>query len=360
MHRSINSRVPGESNQNSSIGFASLSNLKVFVAGVHPKSTTSSISTYFGKFGGIVHIEGVDNKLKEREERQTGSKNHFCILTCQDKQTMSSILAHQEHYLDGRKLFCSVHMTGLHLIMHNHKVNKRRAVIRKVPISVSNQELHDLMVSVAGPVETIFQFLPASQKSIHARRHLSYSVTFADKESLNKLLKVECLRIKGQVVVVEKYNLKKKPEELQAGKGVSKRQQKLKDSILNQNDDHLNDETGVHSRNSQTMDDGVADGTSAANESSKHKMKNIITSSSFNENEQLWNEDRTNNSRTNREDDWSSGLLADEETVLKPTMKMYHVLNSCIYQLNLQNIRLNICSKWSVITNMRTIHMNSL
>ena len=196
---------------------ASAISLKLHVSGFPQHVSNRSILKYFSKFGNIYidessfYTQGYRSWDQEQFKVPTSHKRkNYLVIDCADPDTRNAILTFVHHKYKGCSIFCNEYKTGQDLIQHNLKINQRRCILRKVPISYSREEVVSSVEQLAGRIESLFVYEP--MKNHQVVRHYSVSITFYNSESLGILLSHAEYGVyfNSQRITVEKYGCKGK------------------------------------------------------------------------------------------------------------------------------------------------------
>lgn len=191
------------------------SNLKLHVSGFAPHVNSCSIVKYFSKFGrvyidlGSYYSSGYGSgrqELSKLKVEQYRKRKNYLIIGCEDFATKEAILQFQGHRFQGCSIFCNEYKTGYDLILHNQRVNQRRCILRKVPISFTRDEIVETIEREAGPIESLYVYEPL--KCHKMVRHYSVSITFCTNNSLDILLTAAAekgIYFYDQRISVERY-----------------------------------------------------------------------------------------------------------------------------------------------------------
>ena len=185
---------------------------EIFVSGFSRHTTTAQVEAYFSGFGwarvrkynSYFKQQGIDAPFK-------GGEGYF-ILYDMEPTTYQQILDGCPHLVRHRCLDVCPLKTGWDLILYNAVKNKRRVLVKKVPSSVADMHLLNLLVQRYGPVERFFAHKSdASTKAPNRskRTYITYSVTFQAGTSAAKAYSEGCLLVETDMeqvtVTIEKF-----------------------------------------------------------------------------------------------------------------------------------------------------------
>lgn len=178
---------------------------RLFVTGLSKDTSLQSIQGYFATFGYI------QVRLLRKDNSRPGNSYGSCCLLATNSQTVSkNIIAHREHYLEGRLLHVSVFLEGEALQAHNDKINKRRIVVKGIPpnllLDVLKQNLEDRF----GKIESVYYFKqsPTSRgprSSCCSGRLLTASVVFCRSHSARQATLAGKVHITGYLMTVQEF-----------------------------------------------------------------------------------------------------------------------------------------------------------
>lgn len=198
---------------------------RIYVSGFGPHPIYSEVVKYFSRFGPVAvdqrkmesmsarkreHRPSIDKAIVDSElslHHQKGK--NFVVLFCNDRRTYEAILYAKGLSHQGSQIVCSPFKTGIQLIMHNQKLNQRRAILRKVPTLVSKEELVQTLNVLVGSVDSVYVYPPRRNNTYG--KHYSISITFHSKKSLEALMSQSEVGIYllGERITVERYCSKK-------------------------------------------------------------------------------------------------------------------------------------------------------
>ena len=157
---------------------------KVFVGSVPGYFSKSNILTIFSKLGQVKKV-----KIDSRNDNPNNNKG-YCILTMQDTYQAQAIIGMKTINIGGgRYLVCKPYLRGQQLQNEIVLHDKRRIILKKIPIEISEQAIRDFCESRFGPVEVVFIFESDNQtvKALNKKRKNSASVTFIFNEDVDAL-----------------------------------------------------------------------------------------------------------------------------------------------------------------------------
>lgn len=183
--------------------------VKLFVAGVPSGISQQLIVDFFKSYG---HLElATANNATGWRQSTINSKGHI-ILNCYDRLLAKDLIAQRNFNFLGRTLAVSEFMSGQDLISLNHKLNKCRVILKKVPSHIDQATLRSELSSKWGPLENIFQFKPMNPmdttklKKTEPPKYHVYSAIFKDPLHANKLIKYGFFDLSdGSRVQTEKF-----------------------------------------------------------------------------------------------------------------------------------------------------------
>jgi hypothetical protein len=198
----------------------------IFVAGLPSKISKKSVEAYFHQFGSHITVHFVSSaKMKRHDPLDSDGEfldqgdsilphRGFCLLEISKKQTYNTVLEVPVHVLYGRRLFCSPFKSGFELAKHNASTCGRRAILKKVPLPIEERNLVRELELIAGPVESIYQFVsdcPTKTTKQGKKKHGTFSVTFKRKAYRDLLANLGKIKLSGgQVFTAEKYEFARK------------------------------------------------------------------------------------------------------------------------------------------------------
>lgn len=192
----------------------------VYVTGIPPELPTTTIKHYFKSFGQIDSIQHFylsrdpSGSAKGQIKGDGKVRRNFCHVHCKNYFTWNQIMNHHGHYLGGRMIYCEQFKKGPSLYSKNKETNKRRVFLRRVPCNATSYIIEEVLTKIAGPVESkVLQNRKRYDQRIRTSRHCSWSVTFADRASLNRLFQQYNsplgVKIMGQPIFIERHDPKK-------------------------------------------------------------------------------------------------------------------------------------------------------
>lgn len=207
---------------------------EIYVAGIPQNTKVSTLKTVFKRFGPLASIEIL--KAKETKYLKSSAKNasQFCKLRLASLEAYEAILEAQHVLPSGRQIFCEPFRKGDDLRRRTFNTNKRRIIVKRVPVEVSNELVKTQIEALAkGTLQTFYEFIsPGSDNSPnfpnrnnssskHKKLFKSYSATLSSESEVQRLLAVtkndpQSLTIfssslkKNVPIVIEKYEQNKK------------------------------------------------------------------------------------------------------------------------------------------------------
>lgn len=200
---------------------------RIYVSGFGHNRNPSLLLDYFSQYGPVsidwssIQSSGAGSQQEKKSigkgidqdfPCQKKKSKNYLVLYCQDRRTYEAILRQQYHWCDGTQIVCFEFKSGIQLIMHNQKLNQRRVILRRVPTTVTSEEVIEFMHEIAGNVESIYVYPTLSKGKAH--QHYSTSVTFEHKRGLKALINFDQaygIFLGGEKIFVEKYCSKKGP-----------------------------------------------------------------------------------------------------------------------------------------------------
>ena len=186
-----------QTTQQSSTSSSSSRNL-IFVAGLPSKISKRSVEAYFHQFGSYITVHFVSSaKMKRHDPLESDGDfldqgdsilphRGFCLLEVFKKQTYNTVLEVPVHVLYGRRLFCSPLKSGFDLAKHNASTCGRRTILKKVPLPIEERYLVRELEQIAGPVESIYQFVsdcPTKTTKQGIQNHQEHSAVQAQNQA---------------------------------------------------------------------------------------------------------------------------------------------------------------------------------
>lgn len=189
----------------------SSSKLSVFVAGAPSGIHSSTLVRYFGIFGKVVGAHSFTKVHKSHTINNAKTSNF--VVRVADRQTYNTILAYSGHELLGRSLICSEYLTGKELILKNSEANKRRVILKQVPLELNENEVRDYLKKHFGRVEFFYPYKPESgqigRSEMANKRYRTYNVMFVEKKSAREITSYSHLYIGDfSRILIEKFRHK--------------------------------------------------------------------------------------------------------------------------------------------------------
>ena len=181
---------------------------KIFVAGIPTVTPDFEVLKYFRRFGDVVWIDRSRGNPSQTEEDH---RNH-CILYMRDKASVNAVLRMAPHAVGGRRVMCKEYLEGSQLFRQNLDYNRRRVILKKVPADLSEAQVRRYLEQAFGEIDTMFCFLPESNKDrkFHQRQYRSYSVMFKLAQSANQAALAKIIYLKDQQrTIVERFKKSK-------------------------------------------------------------------------------------------------------------------------------------------------------
>lgn len=183
----------------------------IFVAGIPSGSCSKEIERFFESLGFQVEILCDDQASKSDLIILKG----HCVMQAKNPESYSEVLNSNRIVFKGRSLTCKPFLSGKALQHHNRQTNKRRVVIKSVPLHISMEHLRNFMESAFGPIDKMYQYLPEKfdeyRKILtHERKFGSYSVLFYNEKDANLAVKVKKCLIGAIEIDIEAFNVHKK------------------------------------------------------------------------------------------------------------------------------------------------------
>lgn len=178
---------------------------RLFVTGLSKDTSLQSILSYFSTFG------YVQARLLRKDGGKPGATYGSCCLVTAGSQAVSQyILAHPEHYLEGRLLHVSVFLEGEALQAHNDKINKRRVVVKGVPATLLLDVLRQSLEARFGKTESVYFFKQSPTARSHrgsgcSARPLTASVVFCSSQSARQAASAGKVPVAGHLVAVQEF-----------------------------------------------------------------------------------------------------------------------------------------------------------
>ena len=178
---------------------------RLFVTGLSKDTSLQSILAYFSSFG------YVQARLLRKDAGRPGSSyGSCCLVAASSRAVAQSILAHREHYLEGRLLHVSVFLEGAALQAHNDTINKRRVVVKGVPATLLLDALRQSLEARFGRTESVYFFKqsPAARSIRGSRgpsRPLTASVVFCSSQSARQATSAGQVPVAGHLLAVQEF-----------------------------------------------------------------------------------------------------------------------------------------------------------
>lgn len=191
---------------------------RLFVAGIPSGLPTAEIFSFFCLFGRFRIVDaGEESKNIESDinKHQSSSsqiatakgKGH-CILETENFADFQRLVEQKYIRFNGRTLTILKHRTGVGLIVQNKKLNRCRAILKRVPKGIKEEFLRERLETLAGKLQTLFKYMsenPLSNAQFSSRTD-TYSVVFENREVAKKLITERKFKLTDKVtLLVEKY-----------------------------------------------------------------------------------------------------------------------------------------------------------
>jgi hypothetical protein len=202
--------------------------IKLFVTGLEYKTPISQIYWLFSEYGPIVNITEKVKKLNHKPLNHSISgvdiKSGSCYIETSCNDTAEKILSIGKFKLNNRDIMCSPYKLGKELADENNEKNNRRILLKKVPASVSEEEVKQRVEELFGLVEVFFPFLCDQKRGVktqtfakkkQVRSIRTYSVMFRDGESCSLAIQAGALLLAdGTKITIEKFSNEYRREKL--------------------------------------------------------------------------------------------------------------------------------------------------
>ena len=134
-----------------------------------------------------------------------------CKVTVSDLQVFRGITQEQRHRFMGRSLFCQGFKRGKGLLIHNSIISSRRVVVKRVPLRMEAAQVNQLLESLVGRVESIYEFKSDAQdKEFYKdlpKRFKSFSVTLSSFEDAAQICKpLQVFYGSDEHIVIERFD----------------------------------------------------------------------------------------------------------------------------------------------------------
>lgn len=188
----------------------------LFVAGIPYGINSRAIEVCFATLGYQVKVRTEESITGEGCENQNSILcQGYCVIRPRDQSTYYSILKNKGIQFQGRTLICKPYLEGDSLYRQNAYNNKRRVILKGIPVQISTDSVLELLEWVYGPVEKMYKFLSDkvdSQREIptNGQKFMSLSVMFWDKEAAKKASADKYCQVKGFKIGIEAFQSKKK------------------------------------------------------------------------------------------------------------------------------------------------------
>lgn len=181
----------------------------VYVGGIPWGTPEAAVVAFFSEYGpGDISIKTFRNQRRARPSavHNGGKMKSFYILEVANKHTLASILSCPQHVFGDRRILCYEHKTGKDLKLDNEDKNKRRAIIRNVPIEVTDIQLKSLLEQHGGPLEVFFRLGTEPFNNVLTKHRRSYSVMFRKHEDATSMFEQKYLILPdGESVSVDPF-----------------------------------------------------------------------------------------------------------------------------------------------------------
>lgn len=150
---------------------------KLFVGGIPTGVSLEDLSTFFNSVGPFK----VD--IQEFKARCiSGRSKGYIIVHGSDKVANQRLLDKGYLYYNDRTLTILPFYSGTELKEMNKNTNQRRVILKRVPTSVTEGELCNLIEQDWGKIQSFFQYSRATKKSTANGKFKSYSMTFCEPQ----------------------------------------------------------------------------------------------------------------------------------------------------------------------------------
>lgn len=189
----------------------------LFIGGLPRGFNTQEVKDYFENFGEVLRIERVGKSAKQTNLR----------LEMANEASHSNILVQENLRFANRQLIVRPYVEGQLLAGVNSDLNDRRVVAKFVPALMTEDAFRSWVVSVAGPVQTIYSYQNAAQANSAKRqkKKKSYSILFQEKQAAKTLVSLKTWRFPGQEIETTFhpfiYTAKSRPQHSEAKKSTT-------------------------------------------------------------------------------------------------------------------------------------------
>ncbi len=186
---------------------------RLFVNGIPSRVAPIAVYDYFSFYGRVkMQRLGPGNSLTTvlPAKAHVNTRRGFCVLLAEDQQTLESILSRSHEFM-GRTLGVNRFRQGQELFAYFNKISSRRVIIKRVPTTVSVEDVQSLLENLFGSVERIYRFeaesLDKAARKEKRRRTFTYSVEFHLSQDAEKAVNLGEITFEdGVKAIIEKYS----------------------------------------------------------------------------------------------------------------------------------------------------------
>ena len=192
----------------------------MFVSGIPRGTKARELVFAFNKMRFKIRVS-TNNELTEHSRSEIISGH--CLICTRNRNEYENILNSERIFFDGRWLSVKPYLSGVELYRQNCKNNKRRILLKRVPLNISDFEIRDSLESKFGLVSELFCLMPDKKESsshyMRKRKTRTYSVMFYQEVSSTFVNNMKLELRPGLWVLAEKFSVKKKKKKTACNKG---------------------------------------------------------------------------------------------------------------------------------------------
>ena len=172
----------------------------LFITGIPSRSSPKIVLDFFRQYGEVqLHRLPKEGEQLKNHSLAKGIRRGFCILSTKSIETYKVILALSETKLYTRTLGIYPFENGQQLNHYNEIANSKRIILKKVPSSVPESDVWNILQTSFGKVRRLYRFesesVSKANKKARNRRTYTYSAEF---ESGNY---AEMAALQGSIVI---------------------------------------------------------------------------------------------------------------------------------------------------------------
>lgn len=181
----------------------------VYVSGILRGTPPPEVCSAFKSYGYSIRV--VDRHGMSLES-STAITTGYCLVEAECHKTYKTILKEGHISWKGRSLILRPYLTGEHLFKENRRNNKRRVVLKHVPVFVSDKEVKEILSQRFGPIREFYELQSDLPLYLCGKRKFkAYSVMFDHSVGVHEMETSTKLELRvGIISTIEKFNIKKK------------------------------------------------------------------------------------------------------------------------------------------------------